>query len=479
MSDCSSTPEQAAIIEAITTGSHVRVNAYAGCAKTSTIGLAVRAILMARPSLRILCLAFNVSIKKELEASLGPLADVKTLNGLGHSAIGRALGRSITLDADKIYGLCRAAHFKGDDLQTLKALVNEGRMAGILPAGQKPGLRPDTLEWWKAQALSMDVPLSDAEVMAVAARAVLKESFDLACRGTIDFTDQIYISALAFGAFPRYDLVLVDEAQDLSPLNHRQLAKLPGQPQLVGVGDRHQAIYAFRGADHASMDNILSLRPQWEDRALTQTFRCPRAVVSRQHTFIPDFKAAPGNPHGAINDLCAAPWTPSGGSSAAILCRNNAPLLRLAFQCLSAHVPINFTGRDLTASLKRLYLKLNRKGDQPLAAVVERCHAEAAADPKGGDKYLSLATVLTNSSSIEDALSFLSQPKRNAITLSTGHKAKGLEWDTIFFLEPGLLPDPLPAALLDGNAQEHNLRYVIETRTKSTLNFCTLDTLNI
>ena len=43
------------------------------------------------------------------------------------------------------------------------------------------------------------------------------------------------------------------------------------------------------------------------------------------------------------------------------------------------------------------------------------------------------------------------------ITLITGHKAKGLEWDTVYHLDPWLIGD---------DDQELNLRYVIQTRAR-------------
>lgn len=46
---------------------------------------------------------------------------------------------------------------------------------------------------------------------------------------------------------------------------------------------------------------------------------------------------------------------------------------------------------------------------------------------------------------------------QGTIKLLTGHKAKGLEWDVVYHLEPGLISD---------HEQDLNLRYVIQTRAK-------------
>jgi hypothetical protein len=45
--------------------------------------------------------------------------------------------------------------------------------------------------------------------------SVLTDSIRLAYEGQIDFDDQIYMPTLFGGTFPRFPLVMVDEAQDL------------------------------------------------------------------------------------------------------------------------------------------------------------------------------------------------------------------------------------------------------------------------
>ena len=85
------TDEQQAIIDAACGRSQsLMIRAYAGCAKTSTLELLARALPAA---LQILYIVFNVKNKKEAEARFPPNVVVKTINGLGHAAWGRALGR--------------------------------------------------------------------------------------------------------------------------------------------------------------------------------------------------------------------------------------------------------------------------------------------------------------------------------------------------------------------------------------------------
>jgi len=60
----------------------------------------------------------------------------------------------------------------------------------------------------------------------------------------------------------------------------------------------------------------------------------------------------------------------------------------------------------------------------------------------------------------------LDQPGRNAVLLSTIHRAKGMEADRVFLLEPLLLPHPRATRTWE-KEQEENLRYIALTRALS------------
>jgi superfamily I DNA/RNA helicase len=120
-----------------------------------------------------------------------------------------------------------------------------------------------------------------------------------AWNGTIDFTYQLYLPVTIAGRFDIYNLVMVDEVQDLGVLQHRMLRKLLGMNgRLVAAGDRHQAIYGFRGADTRSIPNMIQqsgLRPTHGQ------LRCPKAVVLQANRIVLHMKSAPGAPEGFVS----------------------------------------------------------------------------------------------------------------------------------------------------------------------------------
>lgn len=446
------TPEQSAIIARVSAGHNTMVTAFAGCAKTTSLELSVRA-----RKVHTGLVAFNVKIKKELESRLAdfPMAHVTTLNGLGHKALLRS-GLRPTVKREKLFLLGKDLGLRKDELASAVSLASLARQRGVIPKGRAGrGLLPDTDETWLGLAIEEDCELP----LATAARTILTQSYDRALRdGLIDFDDQIYLSALVFNAMPCYDTLMVDEAQDLSPLNHAQIAKAcSSRRQLVAVGDPNQAIYAFRGADQESMTKLRALREAWSDQTLSVTFRCPRSVVARQG--IPGFTAAPEAPEGMV--LAPPIWYPTPGS--AILCRNNAPLIRLAFRLLRQGTPVTLLGTDIGRALRALHKKLSAKRDWRAAG-----EALCEADPSKRDRFDSLCAILDGAPSVDEGLKRLTAPQSSAVILATGHRAKGLEWHTVYHLEPHLIPS-FHATTEAELQQESNLRYVIETRTKHDL----------
>ena len=509
MSTHSPTDEQAAIYtEATTSEASLMLQAYAGCGKTSTIEGITKRI---NPNIPGLALAFNTRIKEELTARLPQTMQIKTLNGLGHAAWGKALGKKLTIVDGKLAKICRqTAREAGyavseDELTDLRELVTKAMQVGLVhSAYPHKGLVPDTPEDWLdvAERHMLDTPIP---AMIDLARECLRRNTAMAFAGEISFDDQIYCSALLGGIFPRFPLVLADEAQDLSPLNHIQLRRVAAG-RLIAVGDSRQSIYAFRGADSNSMTNLKALRQQWTDLPLTLTFRCPKVVVARQQKHAPGFRAADGNPEGhfgilgvggQVPDLGEIPWkwsevealAPPGPSPIAVLCRNNAPIIALAFRLIRMGKGVTVLGRDIGASLTTLSKKLFPEDGTPalkcISAIVEWRTKEIdlakAAEKENKvevirDRADSLMAVaegdgIRDAGDIRNALYALFSPKVAKITLASIHKSKGLEWPLVLHLDPWRVPSK--AAL----QQEQNLKYVLETRSQGILLEANLESL--
>lgn len=520
MGDLKPTPEQESIIEvAATSKASLMVNAYAGTAKTTSSVMLARRL----PMVPTLAVAFNKKIAQQAEKAFPGYFKVSTLNGLGHSAWAKAIGKRPELDDRKlgkiVSGLMKESHYDGgeDSWHNIRSLATAAMQAGLVPSTLPyEGLVPDIGESW--QSICSDAWLNPVPQELELARAAVIENIRLAygmgsANAVISFDDQIYCSTLLGGVYPRFPVVMVDEAQDLSPLNHLQIKKSCAD-RLIVVGDKLQAIYAFRGADSASMAKLRALRPVWDDRPLTVTFRCPKLVVARVQSHAPGFTAFASNPEGHIQHLEApaghpGEWTwgwPDIAQAAAdleaslcrrpevaILCRNNAPLIKTAFRLLRRGIAPQMLGRDIGKGLAILAKKILPDDDLEMMACITRINdwadreeALALANDQEykvdgiRDRAESLLAVIqfghcNQAGDIRRALEKIFSSENGRVTLATGHKAKGLEWDLVVHLDPWRIPSKFATqqAQLFGDMrqleQEKNLRYVIETRTKHTL----------
>ena len=502
------TLEQEAILSAARdTNSSLMLTAMAGASKSTTLELLARA---AGPKVPTCYVVFNkknqLEAEKKFKSLNSPLAsfgsashvDIVTANALGHRAWSKAIGKRLILDTKKLYNIVKKNitdnHLESsrDDFIFVMQLVSKARHAGIGPRGRC--ILEDTFENWQSVADSLYGELNENHIYL--ARKSLAECIKQSYGGLVDFDDQVYMSSLFGGVFPRYENTYVDEAQDLSALNHRQI-KFTAAGRLVCVGDPRQAIYAFRGADSSSMDNLRKLRDDWIDLPLSTTFRCPKTIVSRQQSHAPGFRAHDTNAEGKVLDLQGQPWQVPPGR-VAILCRNNAPLFSCALRIIRRGLGCTILGGEIGKGLVTLSKKIvpedSTESSQARLMITAWRDKEIALALVNNqesrseiisDKAECLLAVIEEGKcqtmgEARRTLETMFSKDNLRITLSTGHKAKGLEWPTVIHLDPWRVPSKFAkSAKANGNPipmeQDLNLRYVIETRAQEKLILASLE----
>lgn len=467
------TEEQAAIVAAARdTDRNLLVSALAGAAKTSTLELIAQAL----PSTEILALAFNKKMALEMQSRMPGNVKAMTLNALGHRTWMDATGRRLKINRSKTYEIASelvktrpSAEQSAlwEQFAELMRIIDFGKSCGYIPSGckydhAKPLMRDEDFFGHLEQRLSITEQDFVAEVTHI--------GLQMAFKGDCDFNDQILMPTVFHGAFPRYPLILVDEAQDLSALNHATLRKMVGKRRLICVGDPCQAIYGFRGAHEESM-SLLREEFDMHELPLTISFRCPQEVVKHVRWRAPQMRwpewAKPGR-------VCTLPgW--SGDrleQDAVIICRNNAPLFNVAIKLLKNGRSCELHGKDVVASITKIMRKFGGH-DLPQHTVLEKINAwlanemeknKARAHDRLRDRAECMKVFAMEGATLGDALAYaqhLSQ-LRSPLKLMTGHGAKGLEFDHVYFLDQHLVGK---------DEQEPNLRYVICTRAKETLTY--------
>ena len=170
-------------------------------------------------------------------------------------------------------------------------------------------------------------------------------------RSLLDFTDMLEQFVIS-PETPRYDLLLIDEGQDLSPIQWEVVRKLSSNSRrLVVAGDDDQAIFGWAGAD---VDSFIHLEGRVE--VLGQSWRVPKLVQDVAHGIIAAVqnrrpkKWAPRPTSGSVvfaatdmeADLTVGDWL--------ILARNHYVTNELAGSLFASGIPYERNGKSPIAS---------------------------------------------------------------------------------------------------------------------------------
>lgn len=321
--------------------------------------------------------------------------------------------------------------------------------------------------------------------------------------------------------------VYVDEFQDLNPLQHRLLqAWLGPSVDLCVVGDPNQAIYGWNGAEPGLLESFATrwpgaevLRLDVNHRSTGRIVRVAAAVLGPagrhlsaserqgQRPEVASFASEHAEARGIVAALTAAHGAGRPWSSMAVLTRTNAQLAPVEEALALAGVPCWSAASAALLDqpeVRRLLGELRRTGSTPLrAALVDLEEMSRAgtggpgrfdeAGPAGGRAGGGAASGAGGSgvaalidtgrgllssrpeSTVADWLEWLPAGTRDrsdgrpggsdAVTLSSFHRAKGLEWPLVWVagVEEGLVPLGR-ARSADAEREERRLLYVAMTR---------------
>lgn len=466
------------------------VDAVAGSGKTWTI---VNACKYIPKDKRCLFLAFSKAIAVELGKKIPAHVEAKTLNSLGHRAWQDHVGR-LFLNNRKTGDICKKVLMGHEKRLTgeIKKLVGLAKSFGIAPrvkAGGRDiykGLMGNSYDDYMSLIIhfDIDVRMTDEATLIELTQLVLMESANE--YKTIDYDDQLWLPVICGLNTQTYDWVIVDEAQDLSPVQRKLLhMSLKPEGRLLAVGDPYQAIYGFRGAASDSMD-LLQSEFSCHRMPLSISYRCAKAVVRKAQEIVPHIEAADDAEEGLVTTITTNEYPYLVGDM--VICRNSAPLVTLAYELLAKRIPVVMMGRDIGEGLVKLIDKLKPKGIDGAHGLQTKLEQWAAKEIKRArdndregriqsieDKHSSILAFLegckaTTIPKLKEEINLLFNPKNGGskVVLSTIHRAKGLEEKRVFLYMPELMPSKF-ASLEWQIQQEHNLMYVAYTRAMSEL----------
>ena len=471
------TGEQAAAVDAFSTGHNIVIEAGAGTGKTSTL----RLMADVDPTKRGLYLAFNKAIQTEAaEKFRGTNVTAKTAHSLAYADFGRPMEHKLAKgqrmrsgDRAEALGLRSALMAQGEHSYEQSKITKNvatrliGDTVTNFCRSQNSEITPDLVPIPLALMLD-EVQTQDAQnQISKFARKYWLDVLDP--DGILPFTHDHYLKMFSL-TNPRldYDYILFDEAQDADE-GISGIVKAQTHAQVIAVGDRNQAIYGWRGATDA-LDAFGGDRYQ-----LTQSFRFGDAIADEANVWLDLLKSdlrligsdKPSSVHETKNRVPEAVLVRSNsggiaevirahedGVSVAIAGKGKAlQMMKLAEAAKSLqdkhytyHPELDmfkswsevqdFVDEEETSDLKPFVKLIDAHGADFLIRAIERCVPESVA----------------------------------RTVISTAHVAKGLEWKHVRIAEDFRAPGKDE----DGNQKpldraEAMLAYVAVTRAQRHL----------
>lgn len=429
----------------------LKINAFAGTGKTSTL----IAVAESMPSKRFLYLAFNSSIVEESKKRFPKNVTIITTHALAYRKIVAPLGATVHPD----YKPVEVAGWYEIDFTTACEALN------ILN------------DFFASDRRTMNTKQSAAHEIA------FKMYLEMV-NGTKAMTHSFYLKQFQLienKGIPSYDYVLLDEYQDTNDVTFDICMSIEGAKILVG--DTHQSIYGWRGAE-----NAMSKVEADFNLYLTKTFRCTQAIVDRANYILARFK-------GEKVPIISASSGQAKDDTYAVITRTNAKLIEnLAefdddYKIIKHPEAIFSTAINLQHWLAMEWEKIVK----PEFEYLKKFRSKDALE-----KYIADTDSLELKSSLAIAKRYkkgiyliyskaysaykgpcdeegkpIKQERDNRIVLLTGHSSKGLEFDRVDIETdfPQLSEIYLKSSKSKKEIiEEANLYYVATTRAKHILN---------
>lgn len=455
------------------------VQAVAGSGKTTTI---LNALQHIPSNKKVLLLAFNKSIAEELKEKVPNHVRVMTYHSCAFGAY-RFQMKYVKVDSGKLTSIIK--DILPEDKYQYFGLIK--RMVSLAKSHALGYLTGDSRRDWLDLAdkfdlfnQKLDEDFNQNELLHYC-KLVYAENNRM--KKIVDFDDMILFPLIHNTNFFKQDYVFVDEAQDTSSVQRALLKKMMKRNgRLIAVGDSAQAIYGFRGADSNSMKAIADEFNATE-LPLSICYRCSQSVITEAQKWHPKILPFDKSPDGSVEHLVSYD-TSTFLDTDAIVCRNTAPLIDMAFSLISRDIPVNVLGRDIGKGLvsyiktmkcdkvdilvgeidKDYYNKIKTLDENDDASKIERL-----SDRK---EVISIFAGNCIDNEVDTLCSFIEnffgENKNSNLTLCTAHKSKGLEWNRVFILDSDLF---MPKWVRKDWAiqQEKNIVYVAITRAKKDL----------
>ena len=471
MSQIILTQEQKDIISSVKEGKNLRITARAGTGKTSTLVATANAVPKSA-----LYLAFNKAMVEDAKSKFPEYVNVKTWHGLAYASFGHDLHHKLSRQSGEYRNVLGTGREIGIALKlknfivgdsylssaamglAVKMTVNKFENSSDTHLGKNHVSFTVADKFRKGNRFVKEFSIPEySKIVLAAAKKLWKKRTDPLDDTLATHDTYLKLYQLSNPILDEYDIIYSDESQDSSDVMIDILKKQ--KCQIVVVGDSYQQIYSFRGSVNA-MDKF-----DYETLSLTKSFRFGEAVAKVASMLI----GSPLYGNDKIQSLVQTPFDGCPPTQRTIIYRTNSSMLFDACMFASQGLSVNIeTDIRSVCSLLRSALAL-KNGDKKAVKSEEltpfNTWEEFEQECKNERSQLSYIYGIIKQGRALEIIGFAETYKKCSnpdITLTTSHKAKGLEWDSV------VLADDFPE-IEKMKGDELNLLYVAATRGKRYL----------
>jgi DNA helicase II / ATP-dependent DNA helicase PcrA len=441
------------------------VEASAGSGKTTVL---IETTKLLDPEKKVLLCAFNKAIADELNERTPPHTECRTTHSLAKRYCDRNLCQT---NPKKLHSAID--YLVNGPLSQLKMVLYESykdvtslvgmAKAYLLPPRDKKAFA-DLIKQLGLSSLALGV-----EELAYAAFNMT--ALDLK---SCDFDDQLYFTVMHKWFQPEYDIVLADEMQDMSKVQHELIKGiLKPEGRLICVGDPKQSIYRFRGTQSNTM-SIVKEEFKCNELPLHTTWRCPQAVVALANEIVPNTVARLDAKEGNVQHITFDDVVNKAYDNDFYIARTNSLVVKMAMRFLNKKKPFRVQNKDqIRNAIKKVKKWTTKKRYLSADEIIIRCKKHRASNLGENDDIQIIASIALQydtSDEILDALQSISGSRhRKGPLLMTVHGAKGLETDNVFLCIENLPHEKTKPSDIEGLKQEINMAYVAITRAQKNL----------
>lgn len=493
MSNIVPTDEQNNVCEMSLLHRLMKISAYAGAAKTSTLCMVAERLVV--PSLM---LTFNKSLADEAKGRFPSWVECRTTHSLAYATHGAQLRHKLKRPQGAYRNVAGtgteiAKYFKTGDFTYL--IEGERETRKMKAGGVGVAIKETVAKFEQSADLTLEykhVSTSPCDQILLRDKKSMRsyKYLVLSCaqklwqlrtdiRSDVLATHDTYLKLFQLSRpdLSRYEVLYLDEVQDVNDVVLDVFLQQQERCRLYAVGDGFQNIYSWRGAKNGMLEL------DWPEAKLSKSFRFGQAigdladiVLASDGRKITDVKGWEALNTSCVhkNDLEPSVWD----GQYTMLFRTNGALIFEAVDLLSKGKTVNleidvsdFT-KLLESAIELSKGNMTKVKHESLVQFAnwEECGIEAEAVQ---GELLRVYNMVSNGN-VYKVLAVLGTHKNVEnpdVILTTAHKSKGREWDIVILSDDFPSPFNQKGEWVGLQDMERNLLYVALTRTKVLLGY--------